>query len=248
MEHKTEIRLVDLTEHLKRDDGSLPPGTETKAYEIVCPCGWEASAVRSYGEKGRVYVNYGHRPTKQGKPRTVLLRAAKAHEEAENDAGGGKDAPMEMVGKIIKARVENEVWLASRTGDMPALERSRRVISNPSYAPHKPWVVLLKNTKGWRLQDGPFRDKEVAWAAARQFLEQQRVKHDIEMASTINPETIQVPFGTIEHHFEDLVARAKKARTTKQLLAVNEELEQAEAVVDLLAEARKHVMEQLTFA
>ncbi len=248
MEHKTEIQLVDLTELLEDAEGTLPPGTEPKAYEIVCTCGWEASAIREYSGTGRIYVNYGHRPTKSGKPRTTLLRAAKAHEEAENDVGKGRDAPMEMVGKVIKARVENEVWLASRTGDMPNLERSRRIISNSNYAPHKPWVVLLKNTKGWRLQEGPFRDKEVAWAAARQFLEQQRVKHDIEMASTINPDTIQVPFGTIEHHFEDLVGRAKKARTTKQLLAVNKELEQAEAVIELIAEARKHVMDQLTFA
>lgn len=247
-EHKTEVQLVDLTELLKRDDGSLPPGSGTTAYEIVCTCGWEASSVRNYSETGRVYVNYGHRPTKSGKPRKALLRAARAHEEAENDAGGGKGAPMELVGKVIKARVENEVWLASRTGDMPHLEQSRRIIANPNYAPHKPWIVLLKNTKGWRLQDGPFRDREVAWAAARQFLEKQRVDHDIEMASSIATDTIQVPFGSIEHHFEDLVNRAKKARTTKQLLAINQELEQAEAVIELISEARKHVMDQLTFA
>lgn len=249
MEHKTEIRLVDLTEDLKRDDGTLPPGTDDgKVYEIVCTCEWKAPAIRHYDGNSRVYVNYGHRPTKSGKPRKALLRAARAHEEAANDAGGGKGAPMELVGRIIKTRVENEVWLASRTGDMPELNRSRRMLSNPNYAPHKPWIVLLKNTKGWRLQDGPFRDKDVAWAAARQYLEQQRIDHDIEMASSIDADTIQVPFGTIHDHFEDLVDRAKKARSTKQLLDINQELEQAEAVIELIAEARKHVMDQLTFA
>jgi hypothetical protein len=239
MDHEITYELVEVPAN-----GGIVD--QKQALNLICSCGFTKPGTREMGagDNKRVYVNWPHSPTKTGKPRRALLRAAQLHIEQETTTDNGKDAPMEFVGKIIRPRVTHEVWIASRRGELPDIT-GRKWIVDSTYAPHKPWLVLVKNSSRWSFQKGPFAERDMAWTFARDYLNREGIEYDVEMAEEADLSTIQIPLGSITHYFEELTSRVKQAQGTQALLELDEELQEVQNAVDLLGEARKHVLRKL---
>lgn len=154
---------------------------------------------------------------------------------------------MELVGKVIKTRVTHELWVASRLGDVPESIKRRwyGYLQTGSQTPW-PWLVLRRYRDGWKLEAGPFALKEAAYANALQALEDDYVKgFDIEMVGEIDMDTVEVPLGSIDTYFKNLIQQAKDAKKPADLIKLREKITKAQAVCDLLGEAQTQITEKL---
>lgn len=153
---------------------------------------------------------------------------------------------MELVGKITKTRVTNEIWIASRDGEIPdeiAEGRSQYWVATGT---PWPWMILRKHSRGWKIENGPYRLKELAYAMAVENLEEAYVDgHDVELATELDMETVEVPLGTIDSYFKNLIQRAKDADNPADLIKLREKIVKSQAVCDLLGEAQDQITKKL---
>ena len=205
-------------------------------WEVVCTCGWKED------NRGHGYVSNAD-GTVSKHVRTIGWN----HIVAVTDPSNSKGAPMELVGQIIKKRVTNEIWIASKNGEMPDEITKGFWRTNRGNAIW-PWVVIRKHSRGMNVEAGPFQIKEYAYAAAIDMLHNGYIDgFDIDIAAEVNMDTVEIPFGTIDTYFKRLSDRAKTAEKPEDLVKLHEKIEKALAVTTMLESARDTIQNKLLF-
>lgn len=186
--------------------------------------------------------------TKQGKLSKDNKRAAWFHMQAQ-DMAAVEDVPMQLVGKIIKQRVTNEVWIISAYGEMPEAiaKRINTVYNSQDYLKSLPWILAVKRSTGWsRWLSGRYTYLEQAYASGLEILKEAYVDgHEIEIASKIDMDTVHVPLGAVEAYLTDLVDEAQSTDKPKDLVALQVRLKKARGMLELLEAAQELVEHKL---
>lgn len=175
-------------------------------------------------------------------------RSAWSHLQAHENVDSVLNAPMELVGRIIKKRVINEIWIFSAYGDMPEEIASR--VSNEYNRRDTlravPWIVVLKNSKGWAKWFSRYTFREQAYAVGLEMLNEAFIEgHEIEVASQIDMDTIQIPMGAVENYLTTLVNEAKDTDKPEDLVALQTRLKKARGMLELLEAAQELVQSKL---
>jgi len=192
----------------------------------------------------------GDAAVKGGKVSKGNRRVAWEHLQTEGTREAVTTAPMELIGKIIKKRVTNEVWIFSAYGDIPE-EISDRLEKNHEYNAKDimrsvPWILAIKTSTGWRKWFSRYTFREQAYGAGLEVLNEAYIDgHEIEMASSIDMDTIQVPLGAVEIYLTALVQEAQDTDKPKDLIALQVRLKKARGMLELLEAAQELVENKL---
>jgi hypothetical protein len=156
------------------------------------------------------------------------------------------DQPMTLVGRIVKTRVTNEVWIAHQLGELPDSLKSWRAkdyqsdLSDAGKA--YPWLVLLKNSQGWKLLRTHFSYYEGAYSYALDYLEGQYIEgHLVEVATSIDMDTIEVPIGRVETYLTKLVTDANELDKPEDLVELAGRIKSARSMLEMLEAAQTKV-------
>lgn len=203
-------------------------GPDNRQYPIAtCSCGAVTTCSASYGVKA---ISKHH------------WRQALNHVKADS---GAIDVPMQLVGRIIKTRVTNEVWIMSRLGEVPhELETddnsARQYVME--YRQSHPWEVVIRNSHTWKRRLWGYRHVEQAYGGAQEILDESVFDgHKFVLAHEIDIDTISLPGVGVSEYLNQLAASAREMTKPKDLVELRDRIVDAQSMIGILESAKKMV-------
>lgn len=181
---------------------------------------------------------WGMVTTRAGKPSRAALNRAWMHIAAQEVQ---KDTPMELMGKIIKTRVTNEVWIGHALGELPhdlmiwgqQVPYSKRELRD--YDKANPWLVIIHDSKGWKLLYTQIRFREEAYARAVGYLHKAFISgHQIETVKEIDVDTLTVPRAALHEYLHGLAREANETTKPKRMVELLDEITDACSMLEIL--------------